>query len=259
MYRRKLGFPEENELVFGEVTNIQHNSVFVDLDTYGQSGLIHISEISSGRIRNIRDYVNEGDHIICKVIQVDEEKGHIDLSLRRVTKLQKKNKKDQRKQEQKAEKLLRDLGEEIGERPKKIYQDIKQAIDYEYLYEAFNDVVENDKHLRDLGFPKPYADKLEEIVRAKITRDTVKVGGELLLETYASNGIDLIRDALKDAESTADTIEITYLGAGKYKISLEDYSYDDAENKLEAALEAIQEPLEASTGGSYSFERTTFQ
>ena len=259
MYRRKLGFPEENELVFGEVTNIQHNSVFVDLDTYGQSGLIHISEISSGRIRNIRDYVNEGDHIICKVIQVDEEKGHIDLSLRRVTKLQKKNKRDHRQQEQKAESLIGDLGGEINEHPKKIYQDIKQFIPYDYLYEAFNDVVEEDKRLIDLGFPEQYADDLERIVRDKITRDTVRVGGELQLETYASNGVNIVRDALKDAESKADTIEITYLGAGKYKISLEDYGYDDAENKLEAALTAIKDPIESSVGGSYSFERTTFQ
>ncbi len=259
MYRRKIGFPEENELVFGEVTNIQHNSVFVELDTYGRSGLIHISEISSGRIRNIRDYVNEGDRIICQVIQVDEDKGHIDLSLRRVTKLQKKNKRDQRKQEQKAEKLLRDLGDEINEYPKKAYQDIKQVTDHEYLHEAFNDVVEHDKHLSDLGFPERYAEPLERIVREKITRDTVKVGGELSLETYASYGISIIKDALTEAESLDDTLTIRYLGDGRYKIVLEDYNYDDAENTLEDALETIKDPIKTSPGGIYEFERKKFQ
>ena len=44
MYYKKVGFPEENELVFGTVTNIQHNSVFVEIEEYGKSGLIHISE-----------------------------------------------------------------------------------------------------------------------------------------------------------------------------------------------------------------------
>lgn len=259
MYRRKIGFPEENELVFGEVTNIQHNSVFVELDTYGRSGLIHISEISSGRIRNIRDYVNEGDRIICQVIQVDKEKGHIDLSLRRVTKLQKKNKRDERKQEQKAEKLLRDLGDEINENPKKAYQDIKQVTDYEYLHEAFNDVVEHDKHLSDLGFPERYAEPLERIVRDKISRETVRVGGEIELETYASNGITIVRDALSEAESLDESLTIRYLGAGKYKIVLEDYNYDDAEQTLEDALEAIRAPVEATDGGRYEFERTKLQ
>lgn len=256
MYLRKTGFPDDNELVFGEVTNIQHNSVFVDIEEYGRTGLIHISEISSGRIKDIKNYVTEGDRIIAKVIQIDREKGHVDLSLRRVTELQKKNKRDQRKQEQKAESLIDDLADELGQYPQKIYQDIKLATDIEYLHEAFNHVVEDNVSLAEQGFPDAYADPLERIVRDKITRETVRVGGEIDIETYASDGLHVIKDALNDAESKHDSVEINYLGAGKYKISVEDYNYNDAENTLEEALTAIQEPIEASDGGSYAFEKT---
>ncbi len=45
-------------------------------------GLLHVSEISSSWIRNIRDFVREGQKMVLKVLRVDLEKGHIDLSLR---------------------------------------------------------------------------------------------------------------------------------------------------------------------------------
>ncbi len=54
----KVGFPKESEIVICTVTNIQYNSVFVKLDEYKNlQGMIHISEISPGRIRNLRDFV----------------------------------------------------------------------------------------------------------------------------------------------------------------------------------------------------------
>ncbi len=90
MLLKKQGYPEEGELVFCEVTKVQYNSVFVNIEDYNKSGLIHISEISPGRIRNIRDYVKEGKMIVCKVLKTDEKKGHIDLSLRRVTEIQRR-------------------------------------------------------------------------------------------------------------------------------------------------------------------------
>ena len=85
MLLKKEGFPEEDELVMCTVTQVQFHSVFVTLDEYDKGGMIHISEVSPGRIRNIRDFVREGKKIVCKVLRVNEEKGHIDLSLRRVT------------------------------------------------------------------------------------------------------------------------------------------------------------------------------
>ena len=52
------------------VTKIEYHSVFVELDEYGKTALIHISEISPGRIRNIRDFVKvEDKKIVCKVLK----------------------------------------------------------------------------------------------------------------------------------------------------------------------------------------------
>ena len=82
----KSEWPEVGDLVIATVKKVTDYGAYVWLDEYDKEGLLHISEISSSWIRNIRNFVREGQKVILKVLRVDEEKGHIDLSLRRVTK-----------------------------------------------------------------------------------------------------------------------------------------------------------------------------
>ena len=85
MFYKKKGMPEQGEIVLCSVKKILHHSVFVYIEEYqGLEGMVHIAEIAPGRIRNIDDYVKEGKRIVCKVLNIDQKKGHIDLSLRRV-------------------------------------------------------------------------------------------------------------------------------------------------------------------------------
>src|SRR3990167_2288757 len=106
MLFKKQDFPEEGDLVLCTVTSVQFHSVFVDMDEYKRGGMIHISEVSPGRIRNIRDFVKEGKKIVCKVLRINKEKGYIDLSLRRVNESEKRRKIDQIKREQNAENIV---------------------------------------------------------------------------------------------------------------------------------------------------------
>ena len=132
MLLTKKGFPEEDELVMCTVTKVQFHSVFVNLDEYGESGMIHISEVSPGRIRNIRDFVKEGKKVVCKVLRVNEDKGHIDLSLRRVTETQRRTKVDEIKQQQKAEKILEFVAKDLNLDTKKLLEEITENISKKY-------------------------------------------------------------------------------------------------------------------------------
>ncbi len=232
MLYKKSGYPEENDLVACTVTNVQYNSVFARLEEYNRTGLIHISEISPGRIRNIRDYVKEGKLIICKVIGVDEKKGHIDLSLRRVTEIQKKQKTNERKQEQKAEKILEDLAKDLKKEVKTLYNDLTKEIfkDYEYLFQAFEDAVENKYDLKKL----PHGKELDKIVKEKISPKTVTIQGVLTLNSYEPNGVVIIKEVLKKSD-----LDIKYLGSGKYSIKVVAKEYKEAEKKLKEELEIL--------------------
>lgn len=68
--------------VCGFVTNITDFGVFVDLG--GVEGLIHVSELSWGRVRHPTDMVQVGDKIYVIVLQVDKERSRIALSLKRL-------------------------------------------------------------------------------------------------------------------------------------------------------------------------------
>lgn len=72
---------EKGKIVTGCVTGIENYGVFVGLDEY-YSGLIHISEISNGFVRNINDYVNIGETIKVKIVDVDDESCHLKLSIK---------------------------------------------------------------------------------------------------------------------------------------------------------------------------------
>ena len=67
--------------VFGTVTGIENYGVFVNLDDY-YTGLIHISEISHGFVKDINDFVSLGDTIRVRVIDVDDETFHVKLSIK---------------------------------------------------------------------------------------------------------------------------------------------------------------------------------
>ena len=85
--------PEAGELVVGTIIRIMPYGAYAALDEYdGAEGLLHISEISSRWVKNIRDHVRERQKAVLKVLRVDREKRHIDLSLRRVNEREKREK-----------------------------------------------------------------------------------------------------------------------------------------------------------------------
>lgn len=74
---------KQGDIVTACVTGIEKYGIFVGLDEY-YSGLIHISEISEGFVRNINDYVTLGETIKVRVLEVDDQECHVKLSIKGV-------------------------------------------------------------------------------------------------------------------------------------------------------------------------------
>ena len=73
---------EIGTITSGKVTKIAAFGAFVALEG-GKSGMVHISEISAGFVRDIRDFLSEGQTVRVKVIKIDEN-GRISLSMKQV-------------------------------------------------------------------------------------------------------------------------------------------------------------------------------
>lgn len=72
-----------NDIIEVVVTGIQKYGVFV-LVNNEFDGLIHISEISSGYVKNINDYVKIKDKIYAQVVDIDKENKKFKLSIKNI-------------------------------------------------------------------------------------------------------------------------------------------------------------------------------
>ncbi len=248
LYRRE-GFPEDGEVVLCTVTKINPNSVFVNINEYNRSGLIHISEISPGRIRNIRDFVLEGKVIVCKVLHIDQAKGHIDLSLRRVNETLRRNKLNEVKQELKAEKIIELVAQKHKIDFKKFYDEVATPILQEYvlLHLAFMDVAQEKKKISDLQIPKEYHKEFEELILKRFKPEKIPVGGILKLQTYAADGIEVIKKLLKDVEKIKN-VDVKYLGAGAYRITMDSEDVKKDEKTLDLKIEEVLNEIKKHDG-----------
>ncbi len=246
MFYRRSGFPEEGELVLCTVTKVQSHSVFARLDEFDKGGMIHISEVSPGRIRNIRDFVKEDKVVVCQVLRVNEERGYIDLSLRRVNENQKRKKLEEIKHEQKAEKIIEALAQQLKKKTEEVYQDIFTAVSKQYmlLHLCFQDVAKDEIRLEDVDVPKIYIPLLNDLINQRIKPKEVYVGGKLLLQSYASNGVDIVKSALLAGIALGgEFLTITYLGGGRYNVLVKGEEYKQAEQILQKTLCAIETAL----------------
>jgi small subunit ribosomal protein S1 len=71
------------DVVQGQVTNITDFGAFIDLG--GVEGLAHISELSWGRVGHPKELLKIGDYVQVVVLQVNQGKGRIGLSLKRLS------------------------------------------------------------------------------------------------------------------------------------------------------------------------------
>lgn len=258
MHYHKQGYPAEDEILLCTVTNVQYNSVFCNLDEYpGKSGMIHISEVTAGRIRNIREYVQEGKKVVCKVLRVDQSRGHIDLSLRRVSENQRREKNAALKQELKAENLIDYLAKEAKKKPEEFYAQVAPPIleHYEYLHQAFEAIVEDEFSLSKTSIDKATAKRIEELVRERIKPKQVQVEGVFYITTYVEDGVRKVRETLVKARESAANSDIRYLGAGAYKITVTAEEYKEAEKHLKVAVDTVQDAFRKTPATEVRFER----
>jgi small subunit ribosomal protein S1 len=73
---------QPGQCIPGTVTNITDFGVFVDLG--GVEGLIHVSELSWGRVRHPADVVHYGEEVKVHVINVDPDRSRVALSMKRL-------------------------------------------------------------------------------------------------------------------------------------------------------------------------------
>jgi len=191
---------------------------------------------------------------------VDIEKGHIDVSLRRVTKREKIEKIMFWKRERKAETLLRDVAEKTGLSLDEVYEKAGAPMDREYgLYEGFEKVVkEGVVALTKIGVPEELATTIAEIGKERMHVPMVKVKGIVELRCMKPKGVKIIKEAFlnaKKAEKPRDAkLRFYVVAAPKYCVEVMAENYKNAEAVLQRVAENVVSNV-AKAGGQGVFRR----
>ena len=251
-------FPEEGDLVVCTVKSVRNFGAFVELEEYpGKEGFIHVAEIATGWVKRMSDYVRDGQRIVCKVLKVEESKGHIDLSLKKVNAHQKREKIQDWKNEQKSVKLVEIVAERLGITVEEFRKKYSPKIMEEFggHYFAFEDAAAEGQLPKK--FKGKWADEFVKVALENVTVSVAKVEGQIEMTCPGSDGIEKIKSALLAAEAMSDgdaQVRVQYLGAPSYRITASEKEFKAAEDLLRSAAEKAIAEIE-KVGGAATFDR----
>jgi len=244
------------------VTKVFAQGAFVTLDEYeGKEGMIHLSEVASGWIKNIRDHIREGQKVVCKVLAVDPERGRVDISLRRVKDSERRWKAKQIKLENKAERLLELAAEKLGKNLDEAYREIGFVLQEKFgdLYSALESAVRDKEAFADVVKEKRWVDALSDVAASIVVPPSFKVVGYVDLSCPAQNGVEVIKSAMMKARDSVRNgktdVEFYYVGSPRYRIEVvTSSSYKVAEGAIRRAAEGAIAAVKKA-GGKGEFHR----
>ena len=248
-------FPEVGDLVVATVKRVEDYGAYVKLDEFaGIEGLVHISEMATTWVRNIRDHAREGQKLVLKVLRVNSQRNQIDLSLRRVTGREKSEKMLEWKKERKAEAILKSAAEKMN-KSEEDAEAVKNKILEKFggLYDPLEEAMdEGPEALVKAGLTEDWALAIAEVSKTKIRLERSKVRGTVAVTCHKPGGLEIIRQTLVGAKKVrrprGSEIKIYTIGAPKYRIEVEAGSFEAAEKTLNLVTEEILDSIK-KTGG----------
>ncbi len=248
-------YPEIGDLVVASVTHVVDYGAYVKLDEYdGVEGLIHISEIASTYVKNIRVHVREGQKLVLKVLRVSSQRAQVDLSLRRVTGREKSEKMLEWKKVKKADSIIKGASERLkaGEADMLKIRDLIYE-KFDNPFDAFEEALdEGEEFFIKLGASEEWAKALTEVTKSKIRLEKAKVTGTVELTCTKTAGVETIKQALhgaKKAKKTrGTTIKLYTIGSPKYRLEVRSKEKTDAQSTLNLAINEVLESIK-SLGG----------
>ena len=248
--------PEQGEIVMATITKLMDHGAYVTLDEYEDiQGFLHISEIAPGWIRAVNRFVREGEKKVLLVKKVNPQRGDIDLSLKQVSKDQQKQKLKEVKKFEKGKTLLQNLKDSASLTDEEIEKLEDQIFGkYESVFDAFVDIARNGiDSVKELKLTKKIIKPLEQIC-AKIKLPSVEIRGIMEITNSNSNGIEMIKNTLLEISEKNPKMDITYLGAPKYRLSLIAEDFKSAEKILKPIIDEIESSI-TKKKGTFKFSR----
>jgi len=217
-------FPEVETTVVVQVNKIDDKiGAYVSLLEYdGREGMINLGELSKKRIRSMAKILRIGSTEVCMVMSVDEEKGYINLSKKRV-----EPEDAPPKQEKFAKaKAVHGIMQHVAATHNLDVQDLCEKISwplhekYSSAFEAFKKHINEEINIwEDLDFTQPGNDishladqiksEVEQHMRRRLAAGVIRLQAKCEVSCSEYEGIDAIKEALsKGYEASREECEV---------------------------------------------------
>ena len=251
------GMPEPGEIVVCTVREVTSHGVYVNLDQYaGLNGFLHVSEISTGWVRNIDRFAKPQQKLVLKVVRANKQRQEIDLSLRQVTNEERRAKVIEWKREERALAIMNAVKNKLS------MDDVTVASCIEKLEEGFGTLYEaletaskkGEKGIAAAELPAQVAKAVVEVSAEKIVPPRYEVGALVEISSRDPNGVDEVKKTLLAATgSSSAEVKITYAGAPRYRVRVTADDYKQAEKVMDSVLEKIKDGV--GKHEAFSFKR----
>lgn len=240
--------PEQGDFVVIEITDVDKNSAYADLEEYeDERGLIHISEASRSWIQDLTKELSEGEKTVAQVIDTEDSLG---LSLKRVNDKQKRDTMARWRKEQKASDFVESLEEKVD--VDDIFEEVVFPLQKELgsSFRGFEISIAEEDRLKEF-LNDEVVDAIQEVARENIDLKQEKFEGEIEVEFYQGNGLERIQEAL---DKPGDGVEVKYISAPSYSIEAWGRTQELAKKRMDDAVEKIRSKVE-ELDGSFEFSK----
>jgi translation initiation factor 2 subunit 1 len=249
--------PEPGEIVVCKVKQVLNYGAFAELVEYGnEKGFVHVSQVSTRWVKNIRNHVKEGQIRAAKVLSINRDRHQIDLSFTKVSSNAQRARIEEWKQLKRCRKMLENLAKEQKREEDEVWEKVAKPLldNYETLAEAFLEIVVKGEQAAK-GVDKALMQPLLELVKKNVSVPEKTLQGAISIKLLKPDAIDSIKQALEKAGKAAKNTELFYKGGGKYALKVMAPDFKQAEKSLDKVVETLEKEIKAA-GGEASFERS---
>ncbi|XP_033738823.1 eukaryotic translation initiation factor 2 subunit 1-like [Pecten maximus] len=260
-------FPEQNDIVKVCVHSVGEVVVDVQLLEYDNiEGMILLSELTRRRIRSVNKLVRVGRPEYALVMRVDQEKGYIDLSKRRVLKEDADTCEEKYSRAKTVNSILCHvasvLGYDTDQQLENLYSRTAWYFDRKYKkqgasYDAFRCSVGNPDLLDECGIDTNTKDTLLTNIKQKLSPKLVKVRADIEVACVQYEGVDAVKRALKKGLAlTTDAlpIKINLIAPPLFVVSTTTLDWQAGISRLNTVLETVKSSI-LEEGGLYHTRR----
>ena len=231
-----MDLPNRDDFAVVKVTQILDYGAFVELLEYKNiRGFVHISNVASSWVKNIRNHVKMNQVRVAKIINVDTVKGQIDLSFAGVNPMRERQVLTQYKQINREEKLIQMLSKETKKPFDEVWAAVADPLIQEHgsLYEAFEKIALGYAPIDVLA--KEWVAPVKDLVAKNIIVSKKEIAGILKLSNTSSNGLESVKEVLGECEAIKNCV-VSYAGGGTYKVSCSGLTFKEADKSLTLAI-----------------------